>query len=118
VIGRWVIKILVVIALIGVLGFELLSPVFIRFQIDGTAHDAADSAAIEYMQTKKSDMARSTADDIVAKEDGAHIDAFEISDTGEVSVTVSKQAKSYLLYKIRRARSWYDVKVKAKSVAK
>lgn len=117
-IGRWVIKILVVIVLLGVIGFEILSPVFIRFQIDGTAHDAADSAAVTLLQTGKSDEARQTADDIVAKQTGAHIDAFEIGDSGKVTVTVSKQAKSYVLYRIRRARRWYDVKVTATSTAK
>lgn len=114
----WVIKILAGIALVAILGFEILSPVFIRFQIDGTTHDAADSAAIKYFQTRKSDEARSAANDVVAKESGAHIDSFDVSDSGTVTVTVSKEAKSYVLYKIKRLRTWYQVKVTATSNAK
>jgi hypothetical protein len=38
---------------------------------------------------------------------------FQIDEAGRIHVTLSKQAKSYLLHRFDQTRSWYDVRLAA-----
>ena len=51
-----------------------------------------------------------------ASADGSKLETFDSSATsadGKVHVTVSRQAKSYVLYRIKALRKWYEVKSSA-----
>ena len=111
-IGGWLAKIVIVIALLGFAAVELGSPLWTRAQLDGIAHDAADEAARVYSDTRKSDEARSAAEE-KAKDDGAVVTTFTIDTQRRVHVTVFKKAKSYLLENFGPTKDWYDVSVEA-----
>jgi hypothetical protein len=111
----WLAKIVIVIALGGLVAFEGGSPLITRAQVDGAAHDAADDAAAEFFQTRNVDSARAKAQ-VIADKEGATIEAFTIDDaTGRVHLTLFKQARSVVMKKLSQTRSWYEVRVSADS---
>jgi len=112
-ISGWLIKIVVTIALIGLVAFEGGSPLITRAQVDGTAHNMADDATAEYFQRKDEATARAIADEIAAKEEVA-IEEFTVDPaTGVVTVKVFKQARSLVLKNWGPTKSWYEIRVTA-----
>ena len=108
----WLAKIVLGIALFGFLGVELVSPVVVRAQLDDVAHDAADNAALWLLDHPDgSERAREIAEDIAVEKD-AVLTVFDIGTAG-VTVTVERQARSFLLKKVEQLQSWYDVEVTA-----
>lgn len=110
----WLLKIILVVGVVGFLALEVGSPVIVRAQLDGAAHDAANDAAAELLHSRNADQARAMADTDAAKE-GATVQNFQIDDKGVVHVTLEKQARSVLLKNIDRFKSWYDVRVSVTS---
>jgi len=117
VIGGWLAKIALGLALVGFLIVELGSPLFTKATLDATAHDAANDAAHEYFQNHDADRARAVAQQD-ADGDHAKLDDFRIDDQGTVHVTLSKQARSYLLHNFGPTKDWYDVRTSATAVPK
>jgi hypothetical protein len=117
VITGWLLKIVLVIGIIGFLAVEGGSPLIVRAQLDGAAHDAANDAAAEYLSSHNVDTARARADADAAKEGGT-VQAFEIDSQNVVHVTVYKQARSVLLRKWNKLKSWYDVRVSVTSASR
>jgi len=115
-ISRWLIKIVVGIALVGFLVIELGSPLITRATLDGQAHDAADDAAHELFQSHNQDRAQAIAQQD-ADNDHAKLAIFKIDDQGTVHVTLSKQARSYVLHKFKPTQDWYNVRVSASAAA-
>jgi hypothetical protein len=117
VISRWLVKIVAGVAIVGLALFELGSPLITRTILDGQAHDTATDAAHEYFQNH--DLARAQA---VAKQDAdgdhANLDTFDIDEQGTVHVTLSKQAKSYVLHKFGPTKDWYNIRVSVTAVPK
>ena len=113
----WLVKVVVAIALVGFLAFELGSPVVTRLQLDDLAHDAADNAALELLNTQDVEKAKATATEIVADKD-ATVKQFEIDADGNVVMTIERDARSVLLKKWSTTRSWYEVEVKVVSEKK
>ena len=60
-IGGWLLKIALGLALVAFLVVELGSPLLARATLDGTAHDAANDAAHEYFQSHDTDKAQQAA---------------------------------------------------------
>ena len=117
-IAGWLVKIVVVIALLGFAAVELGSPLWTRAQLDGIAHDAADEAARAYEQEAKTDDARKAAEEKAAGDD-AVITSFSGPDNqGRIHVTVFREAKSYLLHNFGPTKDWYAVSVEASSQTK
>ncbi|MCU1451700.1 MAG: hypothetical protein JWP02_3870 [Acidimicrobiales bacterium] len=116
-ISSWIVKILVGLALAGLLVVELGSPLLTRATVDGSAHSAADDAAHEMSQSHNQDQARALAEQDAAA-DGARLEQFGIDDQGTVHVTLSKQARSYVLHNFEPTRDWYNVRVSATAVPK
>jgi hypothetical protein len=109
----WLAKLVIAIALFGIIAFEAGSPLITRAQVDGTAHDAADDAAAEWFQRKDEDAARAIAEEIAEKE-GTTLEDFELDPaTGTVRVTMFKQARSIIMKKFSQTRSWYEIRVTA-----
>ena len=116
-ISRWLIKLVVGFALVGFLIVELGSPLITRATLDGQAHDAANDAAHELFQSHDQSRAQAIAQQD-ADNDHAKLELFNIDDQGTVRVTLSKQAKSYLLHKFKPTRDWYNVRVSASAAPK
>jgi 5'-3' exonuclease len=115
VITGWLIKIVVVIALIGVVIVEVGSPVITHAQVDGAAHDAADDAAAAYFSNHDPETAQQAAQTHADKEH-ATMESFAIDpDTGRVTVKLSKQARSFVLKKFSQTRKWTIIRVTASS---
>ena len=110
----WLVKIILGIALVGFLVIELGSPVVMQAQLDGVAHDAADAAGLELRSTGNAELAEAEAVR-VADENSATLEAFTVDQEGKARVTVRKEARSFLLKKWDRTKSWYDVKKSATS---
>ena len=111
---RWLVKIVIVIAIVGFVAVEAGSPLIMRAQLDGVAHDAADDSFQSLFHGGTPDQAREVADND-AKDKGAKVAAFTINDDGSTRVTVEKEARSFLVHKVKRFASYYDVKVTAVS---
>jgi hypothetical protein len=117
VISSWLIKIVVGIAVVGFLVVELGSPLLTKATLDSDAHHAADDAAHELFQSHDQDKARAAADQD-AQGGHARLDQFGVDEQGVVHVTLSKQAKSYVLHNFEPTRDWYNVRVSATAVPK
>ena len=116
-IAGWLVKIVVVIALLGVVVFELGSPLWTRAQLDSTAHDAADEGARVYSNTNDQQKACDAVKAYAAQEHVTVTKCDSVLDpTPKLRVTVFKQAKSYVLKKFGPTRDWYDVTITAESV--
>ena len=116
-ISRWLLKLVIGIALVGLVAFELGSPLVTKAILDGQAHDAANDAAHEYFQSHDTDKAQQAASQDAAG-DHAKLTRFAVDDQGVVRVTLSKEAKSYVLHRIDQMKSWYDVTASASAVPK
>jgi len=117
VISRWLLKIIFGVAVVGFVLFELGSPLIAAAILDGQTHDAANDAAHEYFQNHDADRAKAVAQQDAA-DDHVKLDVFTIDDQGTVHVTLSKQAKSYLLHNFGPTKDWYDVRTSATAVPK
>jgi hypothetical protein len=110
----WLLKIVIVIAVIGAVFVEVGSPVITHFQVDGAAHDAADDAASSWFQKKDQTLAQDIASQDAAKEH-ATVESFVIDDNNVIHVRLFKQARSFVLKKFSWAKKWYEVRVSASS---
>lgn len=109
----WLLKIVISIAVIGLIAVEGGSPLITRAQVDGAAHNIADDATAEYFQTRDEANAREVADEIAADEE-VSIEEFGVDpESGVVTVKVFKEARSVLLKKWSTTRSWYEIRVTA-----
>lgn len=113
----WLVKVVLGIALLGFAGVELGTPLIVRAQLDGVAHDAADDAAFVVRDRGSAEAAEQAAVERAA-DDGAEVTEFVVEPAGRVKVTLHKKARSYLLEKWDKTKSWYDVKVTATSEEK
>lgn len=110
----WLVKLVLGIAIVGFLAIELGTPVIVRTQLDGLAHDAADEAGFVIRDRGSPEAAQQAAAAIAAKDD-ATVEAFSVDEQGKVTVTLRKEARSYLLKKWDRLKGWYDIKKTATS---
>lgn len=111
----WVVKIMLVVALIGAIGFEVGSPLITRAQVDDVAHSAADRAASEIAATNDAKRARQIADEVVGRNEGMSLDRFTVAANGSVEVVVSKRAGSLVLRRFSQTDDWYEISVTATS---
>lgn len=107
----WLLKMVLSFALVGFLLVEGGSPLITRAQLDDVAHDAADNAVLEILDHNDAEQARAVAEEIATDEDAA-LTRFTIDQQG-VTVTVEREARSFLLKKFEPLESWYDVEVTA-----
>ena len=115
-ISRWLLKVIIGIALVGFLLFEVGSPLVTKAILDDKVHEAADDAAHDYFNNHDLVKAQAVAQQD-ADSDHAKLEAFSIDDQG-VHVTLSKQAKSYLLHNFGATKDWYNVRITATAVPK
>lgn len=107
----WVVRLVVSLALLALVLFEAGSPLIARVQLDGIATESARQAKRELDRSGER-QARATAEQIAA-EDGAEVTAFEITQEGDVALTITRTAPSVVLGKWDRTKSYYEVSVDA-----
>jgi Flp pilus assembly protein TadG len=114
------VKRLVVIAFVLLFGaaavIELGSPYWTRNHVSSAASAAASAGARSLASTKDSKLAQAAAAK-AATDGGAHLESFTQQPNGTVKVTVSEEAKSYLLHRWSATRDWYQIKASASAAA-
>ena len=114
-IGGWLVKVIVGIALLGFAVVELGSPFVARAQADDAAHEVANEASFRL----RDDFTQQSLDEACASEASEHEVTLIACDfdrgTDEVKVTVSKHARSFLLDKFEATKDWYDVEASAEA---
>jgi hypothetical protein len=106
-------KIILVVALLGAFVAEAGSPVWTKTAVSVAANDAADAGAHDYYGSHDAVAAKQAAAD-AASTAGSHLVSFDVSANGDaVHVTVDRQARSYVLYRISVLKKWYDVRASA-----
>lgn len=106
----WLLKVVLVIAVVGFLAVELGAPLVTRAQLDDLAHDAADNASLEILSSRNVEAAKAVAAEILTDK-SAHLKEFSVDQQGRVTLTAEREARSFLLKKWDRTKSWYLVEV-------
>ena len=114
-VGGWLIKVIVGIALLGFVVVELGSPFVARAQADDAAHEVANEASFRL----RDNFTQQSLDDACASESADQnvtiVACTFDTPTDEVRVTVSKHARSFLLDKFDATKDWYDVEASAEA---
>ena len=117
-IGGWLIKVIVGIAVIGFAVVELGSPLVARAQADDAAHEVANETSFRI----RDDFTEKAMQDACTTEAADHdvtVTQCEFDTaSNEVVVTVTKHARSFLLDKFDVTKDWYDVEASARAERK
>jgi hypothetical protein len=109
---RYLFKIILVVALLGAGVAEAGSPIWTKTAVSVAANDAADAGAHDYFASHDPVTAKQAAAD-AATTSGSQLVSFDVVENGDVHVTVDRQARSYVLYRISLLKKWYDVRASA-----
>jgi Flp pilus assembly protein TadG len=106
-VGRLAAQFIILLLILGVVGFELGQMALAQAKAHTAARDAAQAAADVWQSTKNFERAR-TAGELAAGAiwDGAQIQSMEIDQNGEVTVTVVIEANTLLLRRIPATRDY------------
>ena len=117
-IGGWLLKVIVGIAVLGFAAVELGSPFVARAQADDAAHEVANEASFRI----RDDFTEQALKDSCTTEAAKHSVTVTVCDfdpkTQEVVVKVTKHARSFLLDKFDATKDWYDVEASARAEKK
>lgn len=106
----WLLKLVISLALVGLVAFEGGAIVVAKVQADGTANDVANEAAVVYARGANADAAEKAAE-AEATHAGVELVAFDVSDDGRsISVTVLKKAKTLFLQRLDATKSWTEAR--------
>jgi len=106
----WLVKLVVTLAIVGVVIFEAGAVIFAHIGADTAANDASGEAAIAYSHAQDAKAAEAAARSS-AEMNGAKLIAFSVSADGKnVQVTVEKTASTLLLHRFSATRSWAVVR--------
>lgn len=111
-ISGWLIKLLLGIAVVGFAVIELGSPLIARAQADDAAHDVADEAALALSNRRTVEAMSEQCAETAADKD-VKLERCELDAEGRVAVTVTKTARSFLLYRFSQTKDWYQVEASA-----
>jgi hypothetical protein len=118
VIGGWLVKILIGIAVVGFVVVELGSPLVARAQADDAAHEVANEAAFRIRDENTDAAMKDECETEAAKHSVDVVSCDFDRNTNEVVVTVHKHARSFLLDRFSATKDWYDVEASARSERK
>lgn len=114
----WLTKITVFLALVGVLGFDLVSVATTKMSAADDAQNAARKAADVYQDTRNIDTAYAAALAYVEGRNGAIDPAdFVVHRDGTVRVTVQKTATTVVFFRTSTSKKWTLVKAEASGKA-
>jgi hypothetical protein len=106
----WLLKLVISLAIFGVVAFEAGAVIVAHVTADGTANDVVNEAAFVYARGSDAEAAEKAAAEEATRA-GARLIAFEVaSDGGTVSVTVLKEAKTIFLHRISATKSWTEAR--------
>ena len=107
----WLARLVLVLGLLGLVGFEVLSIAVARVSIEDYGQQAAQEAITTFQQTNDQELAYQAAV-AVAEEHGARIPkrTFSISPDAAVSFDIANTATTLVLYRVDRFASWADVR--------
>ena len=111
-IGGWLIKVLLGIAILGFIVVEGGSPLVARAQADDAAHEVANEASFRL----RDNYTQETLDAACAEEatkQSVKILECTVNEKKEVVVKVEKHARSFLLDRFDQTKDWYDVTASA-----
>jgi len=112
VIGGWLLKVIIGIAVVGFAVIELGSPLVTRAQADDAAHEVANEASFRL----RDNYTQATLDASCETEaDKQHVEIVEctVNEKQEVVVKVLKHARSFLLDRFGATKDWYEVEASA-----
>ncbi len=98
IISSWLVQLLLVMAVVGLVGYEGLSIAITTLTLDGDAEQVADAAADAYERAQDTDDARAAADDEAGRRGAEVVDL--VVDDDVIFVTVSKDTPTVLVHRI------------------
>lgn len=102
----WIFKLLLSLALVGVIAFEFGAVIIARVTVDGVASEAAGEAALVYGRGQNVEAAEAAAREYTESR-GATMTGFTIENDGRaVTVSVEKRARTLLLHRVGTTKSW------------
>jgi hypothetical protein len=103
----WLTKLVAVLAVLGLLGFDAVSLALARFTAEDHAQQAARAAAATFSQTHVPQAAYDAAlGEVVAHGDTIDPASFATAQDGAVTLTLSRTAPTLLLERIPQLRGW------------
>ncbi|MDQ3107263.1 MAG: hypothetical protein M3Q68_05595 [Actinomycetota bacterium] len=111
-IGGWLVKVLVGIAVLGFAVIELGSPLVARAQADDAAHEVANEASFRLRDNYTQEVLDATCASEAEEQDVTIVEC-TVNDKQDVVVKVSKHARSFLLDRFDATKDWYDVEASA-----
>lgn len=106
----WLTKLVVTLAVLGVIGFDAISLVSTRFQTEDHAQSAARAASETYKSGKDLQAAYDAAvAEVVEHGDTVDATTFAIAPDGAVTLTLQALAPTMLLEKVGPLRDWAQV---------
>lgn len=106
IITGWLLKLVLSLAIFGLVAFEAGAIVVAKVTIEDIAGDAVAAAAQEYRSSQNQDAAEKAARE-VAESKGAVLEAFSVVENGKaVVVTLSKPAKTLFVHRIGVTDGW------------
>ena len=107
----WLTKLVVVLAVLGVIGFDLISLGTARFQAEDHAQSAVRAASSSYASGKDLQQAYDAAlAEVVEHGDTIDPQTFTVTPDGAVTLTLHRTAPTMLVEKIAPLREWADVR--------
>ncbi|HVF21286.1 MAG TPA: hypothetical protein VNA14_13750 [Mycobacteriales bacterium] len=112
----WFTKIAIILAVVGVFGFEATSIGVAHVQTQDLAKAAAREGSREWQKSKDVQRAYQVADAVAAAKNGS-IDPlnFIVANDGSVTVTVEKEASSVLLFRLGATKKWTEIRETAEA---
>jgi hypothetical protein len=108
----WLTKLVVVLAVLGVLGFDAISLGRARFQAEDHAQQAARAATETYRTGKDLQAAYEAAlGEVLQHGDTIDPQTFTVAPDGRITLTLRMTAPTMVIEKIPPARKWADVDV-------
>lgn len=113
-IGGWLLKLTVVIALVAGVAVEAGSPLVARGQVDDAAHAMADESAFQLKNNRSTFEEAQASAKGVAREKGVTLveGSFSVDTSGAVHLAAEKHAFSLLLKRFSATKGWYDIVVR------
>ena len=106
----WLLKLVISLAIVGLVAFEGGAILVAKVQADGVANDVATEAAIAYAQGSDFDAAERAAE-AEATHAGVELVSLDVASDGRsISVTILKKAKTLILQRIDSTKSWTEAR--------
>jgi hypothetical protein len=104
----WLSKLVVVIGLLGLVGFDGISLAQARFQAADRATTAASAAADDYRATNDLQKAYNAALTTVSGNDTIETRTFKVAPDGTVTLRLHHEATTLLVHRIGPLKKWVD----------